>query len=406
MMVLNNNFSACLLYLAAFMFLNISLAAGNQSAAQEYSSYRVFLGERPPVDLSVVPKDAYEPGKIRIKLNPANEELIPEIPLFAGDEGYVISGNPSLDDLNRVFVVREYKPLFAQLYETESRSSQFVGRHRAWGFHLWLELLIDPEMNVIDAVKQFSALAEVDFAEPEYSKRLVIDDPVLNFSGPVMFPDTASGMRWSPNDPLYNNQWHYNNTGQQNGTPGADISLQDAWEIEKGNSNVIVAIIDGGIEYTHTDLTGNMWPAIGYNFVNGNANVVGDNHGTHVAGTVAAVTNNAVGMAGVAGGSGANNGVRLMSCQVFTAGGNGGFHLAPVYAADNGAAITQNSWNYSHTGVYEQSVLDAIDYFNVNGGGLAMNGGITIFSAGNNNTSGAWYPSYYSGCFSVVATNK
>jgi len=88
---------------------------------------------------------------------------------------------------------------------------------------------------------------------------------------------------------------------------------------------------------------------------------------------------------GVAGGTGSNDGVRLMSCQVFSYAGNGGFHLAPVYAAVNGAAISQNSSGYTSLGVYERAVLDAIDYFNANGGGNAMNGGITIFSAGNRN---------------------
>ncbi len=62
---------------------------------------------------------------------------------------------------------------------------------------------------------------------------------------------------------------------------------------------------------------------------------------------------------------------------------------------------------YSNAGVYDQSVLDAIDYFNVYGGGEAMNGGITLFSAGNSNSPpGQWYPACYSGCFSVAATNN
>jgi hypothetical protein len=149
-----------------------------------------------------------------------------------------------------------------------------------------------------------------------------------------------------------------------------------------------------------------MWPGIGYNFVNNSPNINPGNHGTHVAGTVAAVNNNGVGVAGVAGGTGAGDGVRLMSCQVFSGSSSGGFHLAPIWAADNGAAISQNSWGYTSAGVYDQAVLNAIDYFNVNGGGDAMDGGITIFAAGNGDASGAWYPGYYSGAFSVAATNN
>jgi subtilisin family serine protease len=178
-------------------------------------------------------------------------------------------------------------------------------------------------------------------------------------------------------------------------------------EHRKGNSDVIVAIIDGGIDYNAcNDLAANMWDGIGFNFVNNSSTIIAHNHGTHVAGTVAAVTNNSVGVAGVAGGSGSGDGVRLMSCQVFTASSSGGFHIAPVYAADNGAAISQNSWGYVSAGIYSQPVLDAIDYFNAHGGGNALDGGITIFAAGNSNSSGQWYPACYSGAFSVAATNN
>ncbi len=110
-------------------------------------------------------------------------------------------------------------------------------------------------------------------------------------------------------------------------------------------------------------------------------------------------------MAGVAGGSGIGDGVRLMSAQVFRGNATGGFELAPVGAADNGAAISQNSWGYTAPGIFEQAVLDAIDYFNVNGGGDMMEGGITIFAAGNSGSSGDLYPGFYEGAMSVAATN-
>jgi len=125
-----------------------------------------------------------------------------------------------------------------------------------------------------------------------------------------------------------------------------------------------------------------------------------------VAGTVSAVTNNFSGVAGVAGGSGSSPGVSLMSCQVFTNTSSGGFANAPVYAADNGAAISQNSWSYQYVNTYDQAVLNAIDYFNANGGGAVLDGGITIFAAGNDDSQGQWYPACYSGTFAVAATNN
>jgi PKD repeat protein/subtilisin family serine protease len=392
----------------AIVFFSGIMAYGDSrlSTSEGASTYPVVFGERPPIDLNSLPDDAWELGRLKIKLTPEMGRSIPPEPIVAGSIEYVITGNHSLDALNQTFNVKSYQPLFAPLYQTGTRSTAFAARHEAWGFHLWFELIVDEETIIIDAVKAFAALPEVAFAEPEYRKRLVIDDPGFGYPDPVKIPDATAGERWTPNDPQYSNQWHYNNTGQQNGTPGADISLQDAWAFEKGNENIIVAIVDGGIDYAHSDLAGNMWSGIGYNFVTNSANVTPHNHGTHVAGTVAAVSNNNVGVAGVAGGTGSGNGVRLMSCQVFTTSSNGGFALAPVYAADNGASISQNSWGYTNPGVYEQSVLNAIDYFNINGGGLAMSGGITIFAAGNGNSTGQWYPGYYSGCFSVAGTNN
>jgi hypothetical protein len=213
-------------------------------------------------------------------------------------------------------------------------------------------------------------------------------------------------LSWTPNDPRFAEQWDYNNTGQQGGTPGADISMPEAWDLCKGNPSVIVAVIDGGIDIVHPDLSPNLWSGIGYNFVDDSPTVTAHFHGTHVAGTVAASTNNATGVAGIAGGSGSGNGVRLMSCQVFTNSSSGGFENAFIWAADHGAAISQNSWIYSVAGEYDLVVLEAIDYFNVNGGGQVLNGGLTVFAAGNNNSSGQYYPACYSGTYAVAGTNN
>ncbi|HNQ43225.1 MAG TPA: S8 family serine peptidase, partial [Candidatus Cloacimonadota bacterium] len=258
----------------------------------------------------------------------------------------------------------------------------------------------------------------VQWAEPEYKKTLLNADPALSKAL------TDEILRWTPNDARYGEQWHYNNTGQTGGTVDADIDLPEAWNIEKGHQDVVVCVQDGGIQINHPDLSGNLWinpgeiagngidddgngyidDVNGYNFVSNNATIVGHFHGTHVAGTIAARSNNSIGVAGVAGGNGATRGVSLMSTQVFTDDSSGGFELAPVYAADNGAAISQNSWGYTQVGVYDQPVLDAIDYFNANGGGTVLNGGITIYAAGNEESSGQWYPGCYSGTFSVAAT--
>ena len=385
------------------LFTVLCFAASLALHAQ--ASYSITRGERPAVDLTLLGSESYTSGRFLIKIKPETQSMLTDVTRFAGDAGFVETGIQSMDQLNELFGVQAYLPYFAGLYQTNSKAYENRERHEAWGFHLWFELLCDPGTDIVNAVRHYATLAEIEVAEPIYKKELIgSHEPDGYLMRSEYSTDAISG--WFPDDPQFSAQWHYHNTGQSGGTPGSDISLTDAWLIETGNQNLIVAVVDGGIDYNHPDLAANMWDQIGYNFVHNSSNVIPHDHGTHVAGTVAAVNDNGIGVSGVAGGSGTGDGVRLMSCQVFTSASNGGFHLAPVYAADNGAAISQNSWGYSMDGVYEQPVLDAIDYFNAHGGGEAMEGGITIFSAGNSGTPGQRYPACYSGAFSVAATNN
>ncbi|MBW6492787.1 MAG: S8 family serine peptidase, partial [Lentimicrobium sp.] len=388
------------LKLAMIILLSIT---GSSKAQPVYSVQR---RERPPIDIESISEDAYEPGMIRIKVYPHVKSSLTELHEKGEQPPFVKTGHNDFDMLNRTFEVSRYTQAISSLYLADTNSEKFTERHKAWGLDLWYELKLDSKADVISAVKQFTDLKDVEIAELVFKKQLVADDP--DFYQKKLKEGQPNGRSdcWTPNDTQYSNQWHYSNFGQQGGTPGADISLEEAWGLEKGNPAVIVAIIDGGIQYDHQDLAANMWPGTGFNFVTNTSSISPHNHGTHVAGTVAAVSNNSVGVAGIAGGSGLADGVKLMSCQVFSNSGNGGFHLAPIFAADNGAAISQNSWGYTSAGVYEQLVLDAIDYFNANGGGSALEGGLTIFAAGNGNSSGQWYPACYPGVFSVAATNN
>ena len=186
------------------------------------------------------------------------------------------------------------------------------------------------------------------------------------------------------NDPLLKDQWHYINTGDKTiasaAVEGADIAVKDVWSKlnVKGSSDIIVAIVDGPVKYDHVDLAGNMWvnqaekngkPGVdddkngyeddvyGWNCDRDTCqivyNVAGESgHGTHVAGIVGAINGNNEGVCGVAGGTGNNDGVRLMSCQIFTAGMSSNVNsaaIAFVYAADNGAQIAQCSFGYQNS---------------------------------------------------------
>ena len=122
-----------------------------------------------------------------------------------------------------------------------------------------------------------------------------------------------------PNDHvLWHQQWGLHNTGQTGGTADKDIDAPEAWNITTGSSEIVVAVLDTGIDYTHPDLAANIWTnpgeiagdgidddgngkiddVHGYDFVNGSADrdpLDDHRHGTHVAGTIAAAGNNGIG---------------------------------------------------------------------------------------------------------------
>ena len=391
------NLSGCRITLRFLLITAISGLFAGWLLPDRVVAQAIKRGERPPIDIMSVPDDAIEQGIIRIKFSRSAETLLDNHTPSKNPEGIVQFGLPGTDLLNRQFGVTEVRKTFAAAMQ----NTRFADRHRAWGFHLWYDLIVSESTDLRAMISAYTLQDEIGFSEPVYRKQLI-----GNVMNPKQLPP-ETGLNYTPNDPQYPAQWHYHNTGQQGGTTDADIDLPEAWDISRGDTEVIVAIVDQGIEYTHPDLAGNMWSGIGYNFIDNSPTIVPGDHGTHVAGTVAASTNNGTGVSGIAGGDGSGNGVRLMSCQVFIgSSGGSGFENAPVYAADNGAAISQNSWGYNSSGYYEQAVLDAIDYFNANGGGSVLNGGITIFAAGNSGSPGQWYPGYYSGAFSVAATNN
>ncbi|WP_296296452.1 subtilase family N-terminal domain-containing protein [Lentimicrobium sp.] len=290
---------------------------------QSASSQNVIRGERPPIDIMSVPDDAMEQGIIRIKFSRSAEALLDNHLPSTDPRGIVQFGLPGTDQLNRQFGVTEVRKTFAAAMQ----NTRFADRHRAWGFHLWYDLIVSESTDLRAMVSAYTLPGEIELSEPVYRKHLI-----GNVMNPIQLPP-ETGLNYTPNDPQYNAQWHYHNTGQQGGTTDADIDLPEAWNINRGDTEVIVAIVDQGIQYTHPDLAGNMWSGIGYNFVDDSPTIVPGDHGTHVAGTVAANTNNGTGVSGVAGGDGSGNGVRLMSCQVFIgSSGGSGFENAPVYA--------------------------------------------------------------------------
>jgi subtilisin family serine protease len=369
-------------------------------------------------------QDDVLPGVIRIKVSEGLARQLENARFSHGPNQVVSTGIPSLDNVNQRFNAHGIKRVFPYV-------EKFEAKHRKYGLHRWYEIELDETNAIQHVLPAFRSIQNVEIAEPVY-KKMIIGSDHENF-GPVVLKNTntTGTLPGTSNDPLLVSQWHYNNTGQTGGTPGSDINLLNAWQIETGNPNVVVSVHDGGIQVNHVDIAANMWintgeipgngidddnngyidDVFGYGFGDNTGTIAPDPHGTHVGGTIAAVSNNEVGVAGIAGGTGSGDGVRLMSLAVFGATANGGFATSYIYAADNGATISQNSWGYTLPNVFEQVVLDAIDYFIAEAGRDEfgnqvgpMNGGIVIFAAGNSNSSAAYYPGFYSPTFAVAGT--
>jgi subtilisin family serine protease len=362
-------------------------------------------------------EDGVLKGYIKVKVKP---ELVvsPQGLKAQSSDGIARVGIMAIDQLNEDHHAVRMERVFPY-------SPQFESRHQKHGLHLWYRIELDHSRDVREVVKTYGAIQEVEIAEPYYEKRLIpYTITKMDEATSVALKSAAATF----NDPMLGDQWHYHNTGQTGGVPGADINLNKAWDIQTGNPNVIVSIHDQGIDVEHEDLAANMWvneaelngePGVdddgngyvddvyGYNFADNTGGVTAMDHGTHVGGTVSAVNNNGIGVAGVAGGTGNNDGVRLMSCQIMSASAGGMIEASFIYAADMGAVISQNSWGWSQDGAYEQSVLDAIDYFIEEAGqypGSPMKGGVAIFAAGNTGIDGKHYPAYYESTIAVGAT--
>ena len=255
-----------LLLALCLSLLSLSLYAESDIVPMEklkdlQNSYTVKRGERPPIDLQALPDNAYEKGIIKIKLDESFTNQMDNNPVIVDEQGTVRFNIINIDQLNQQYGVKDFNKLF----ESKAFSSEFSERHRAWGFHLWYTLYFDEKTDIKELVMAYEQLDEVSIAEPQYKTELHASVPINFQIEPDKEEEDVKGSQgsppvdWTPNDPYLNLQWHYHNTGQYSGTIDADIDLPEAWDIEKGNSNVIVSVHDQGIQYNHPDLTGNMW---------------------------------------------------------------------------------------------------------------------------------------------------
>ena len=406
-----------------------------------------------------IPADA-EAGELLIKFSPEMSDILDQAQLSKPRAGKATrSGIPSTDEVLDILGSYSFERVFPVDANTEART-------REAGLHLWYTVKFNKGTDLKTAAERLKQLGEISKVQTNGrikrayntdSKRIYLSDKALQQKS------TRSAANSEPNDPGFTSQWHYRNLGEGNydfenlnnnkvgAKAGCDVNALEAWKTCKGDSSIIVAILDEGVMYTHPDLAANMWcnpgesvqgaqtdgdgngyegDLHGYNFVTESGDITWTDandtgHGTHVAGTIAAVNNNGIGVSGVAGGDGTpNSGVKIMSCQVFSGQNSvtlAGEARAIKYAADNGAVILQCSWGYNSS---ESSIIngytpgpatekewaetyplekEALDYFINNAGSPngVIDGGIPVFAAGNEYAGNPAFPGAYSKCVCV-----
>ena len=257
---------------------------------------------------------------------------------------------------------------YTQLVNIAAQKNCSIEKVYAYNSKTWL--LKAGAANDYDGLKmanQFFESGLFEYAEPDF--RLL------------------DGMFSVPNDPLYNLQWAALNTGAANqgsGTAGADIDLDEAWDITMGNAAIKIAVLDEGVQRNHPDLVNNISP-LGFGLVAGNA-TTGDiiattrSHGTSCAGIIAAEANNNIGIAGIAPLS------KLIPVNI-TVNTSGTFGTSAQIAQaidwswnEGGADILSNSWG---GGTASSLIQDAIKRAVTLGRG--GKGSIVVFATGNNN---------------------
>ena len=361
------------------------------------------------------------------------------------------SGVLSVDEVLSLVEGYEIERVFPVDVRTEDKT-------REAGLHLWYVVRFSEEFSAEKVASDLAQLGEVSRVSFNRSLKRASTQKVVPLTRDMV--RQLTDVKADSGDPLYAYQWNLDNDGSLQNlipdskvtkfVPGSDIRAEDAWSKCHGHPDIIVAVLDEGVDVTHPDLAASMWvnegevygstedadgngyagDRHGYNFVKQQGKITVNSrydsgHGSHVAGAIAARNNNGIGIKSIAGGDGsADSGVRIMSCQIF-AGEYVGTLLDEVraikYAADNGAVILQCSWGYisgaanpydwgaqfatdEEWEMYNPLEKQALDYFIETAGSPSgvIDGGIAVFAAGNESAPAASYPAAYGKFVSVA----
>jgi len=290
---------------------------------------------------------------------------------ISSNRGVLETGIKSLNELNSKWQVSEMEKVF----KTEEKRTGTKTIKTYTGeiievpqlFNIY-KMKIPDDTDVEKAVEDFEKNPNVEYAEPNYIARICV----------------------IPDDPSFSNQWGLHNTGQYH-LADADIDAPEAWEIETGDTTVVIAIIDTGVDHGHPDLVDKM-VSTGYDFVNNDDDAMDDNgHGSHVAGIAAATTNNTIGIAGVAWNC------KILPVKVLQSNGYGTYSDVASgvnYAANNGAKVINLSLGGYASSYVLQNALEN-----------AYTTSVIVGAAGNGSTSVSFYPAAWSFVIGVGASD-
>lgn len=450
-----------------YLFASL-LTASLLSACSDTELVQEGTGTEQTAEMTL-PADAIE-GELFVKFKPEVEDILEKAGALSrsGNGSQSRSSIPSVDEV--LDIAGAYT--FQRVFPVDTRHED---RTRTNGLHLWYLVRFDKNKDLKEVAQELAALSEVQTVECNREIKRAYDPHRRAVAVKETTARAAQALQENLpfNDPRLQDQWHYINNGTvlnntedqaeavradfpvytEGSYAGFDVNCEEAWKKTTGDPSIIVAVMDEGVMYTHPDLAANMWTnpgettiggdkdmdgngykgdVHGYNFVDDTGLISWSDpndsgHGTHVAGTIAAVNNNGLGVCGIAGGDGTpDSGVKIMSCQIFS-GENSATMLAEAqaikYAADNGAVILQCSWGYmsgkadpytygtagptsdeewGSTYIMEKEV---IDYFLHNAGDPngVIEGGLVIFAAGNEYAPMSSYPGAYEQCISVAS---
>ena len=395
--------------------------------------------------------EAYASGEIFVKFSPEVADMLEEAGVVCSELSR--SGVGSIDALLDIVGGFEISRVFPVDVRHEARTVRD-------GLNLWYVVRYNSDYSAEEVARRFSQLGEVQKVDVNRTiKRANTRKAIPLSEGEYNRLQATRALKGTFNDNLYPKQWNLENDGSLSKNDdgkfvvGSDVQVVDAWQKCTGDSSVIVAVLDEGIFIDHEDLVANIWnnedetdaltedkdnngykgDKHGYNFVYDMGRITSSDyydsgHGTHVAGTIAAVNNNGKGVSSIAGGDGsADSGVKIMVCQIFSGNVSTGLYnvvRAIKYAADNGAVVLQCSWGYVSGAVHEYDwgeagfateeewiagspmEKEALDYFINNAGSPngVVEGGIAVFAAGNECAPMAGFPGAADYCVSVAAT--